>query len=96
LEEYVRDIQIDTWAIYEKIDLSKRKGKPVYKVMDIQGTWIYNSEVATSTQFSLKKNIINTKDEVLYLGQLTFVGEFYDVGKLIDRPIIKTGASQES
>ena len=35
IDEYIKDIQIDTWAIYEKIDLTKRKGKPVYKIMDL-------------------------------------------------------------
>jgi hypothetical protein len=47
-----------------------------------------------NTQYSLKKNIINTKDELLYLGQLTYVGEFYDIGKMIERPIIKKDAGE--
>jgi hypothetical protein len=35
MDEYIKDIQIDAWAIFEKIDLAKREGKPVYKIMDV-------------------------------------------------------------
>ena len=96
MDQYVKDIQIDTWAIYEKIDLAKREGKPVYQVMDMQGTWIANEETAINTNYYLKKNIINTRDAVLYLGQLSYSGEFYDIGKMINRPIIKTGVDDIS
>jgi hypothetical protein len=68
MDDYVRDIQIDSWAIFEKINLAQRQGKPVFQVMDLQGTWIPSQDVSINTNYLIKKNIINTKDEIFDLG----------------------------
>lgn len=87
---------MDAWAVYEKIDLTKREGKPVYKVMDLKGSWVFNEHVGTNTNYYVRKNIINTKDQYFYLGFLSFVGDYYDIGKMIDRPIIKSELKPET
>ena len=90
MDVYIEDIQIDSWAVYEKIDLTKRDGKPVLKIMDVQGTWVFNEHTAVDTIYYLKMNIINTMDDYVNLGFYSYIGEFYDIGKMIDRPIIKS------
>lgn len=96
MDEYVQDIQIDSWAIFEKIDLTKREGKPVYKIMDLQGTYVSSHSVGINTNYFLRKNIINTRDDVVYLGFYSYVGEYYDIGKMIDRPQIKSDLKPET
>jgi hypothetical protein len=44
----------------------------------------------------LRKNIINTRDDVVYLGFYSYVGEYYDIGKMIDRPKIKSDLKPET
>ena len=63
------------------MDLTKREGKPVYLVMDLMGTWIAYENIAISTYYSIKKNIIVTKDDLFYLGQISYMGDFYDIAK---------------
>jgi hypothetical protein len=46
--------------------------------------------MVTDTNYYLRKNIINTKDDWVYLGFYSYIGEYYDIGKMIDRPIIKS------
>lgn len=96
MDEYVKDIQIDSWAIFEKIDLTKREGKPVYKIMDLQGTWVANEHIGINTNYFLRKNIINTRDDIFYLGFYTYIGEYYDIGKMVDRPVIKSSVKPET
>ena len=62
IEKYVRDIQIDAWAVYEKINFQIRDGKPTFRVMDLQGTYIYDEKVAPQINFYLTKQNIETKD----------------------------------
>jgi hypothetical protein len=35
MEKYVRDIQVESWAIYEKIDFKIREGKPTFRIMEL-------------------------------------------------------------
>ena len=49
--------------------------------------------MAPEINFYLRQNIIATKDDLVYLGQYTYIGYFYDVGKFINRPRFKTGSN---
>lgn len=57
--------------------------KPVFLMNDIYMTDILNTKNVANNLFFLRKNVINTKDEFFYIGQLTMYDEFFDVGKLV-------------
>ena len=89
MDKYVRDIQVDPWAIYEKVNFAIRHGKPTFRVMDLLGTYLYDDKIAIQKNFYLSKNIIKTKDDIFYLGQYTYIGYFYSIGNMVDRPLLK-------
>ena len=42
--------------------------KPIYKVMDLIQTDLIGGEFVTNNNFFIRRNLINTKDEIFFLG----------------------------
>lgn len=63
--------------------------KPVFRMMDILTTDVLNGPNVANNNFFLQLNVINTKDEYAYLGQLTQYGEYFSIGKFINRPTVR-------
>lgn len=85
-------MQIDAWAVQEKMDFLKYGGKvekPVYRVMDLYTTDLINEKNVPDHNFFLRRNIINTMDDYFTLGQSTYEGEYYSVGKFVNRPKLR-------
>jgi hypothetical protein len=52
--------------------------KPIFKVMDLMLTNVLGGEHVNLNNFFISKNVINTKDEYLYFGQYTYIGEYFN------------------
>ena len=63
--------------------------KPVFLMNDLFMTDLLNEKNVAQNNFYLRFNVINTKDEYFYIGQLTQYDEFYDVGKVVSRPQVR-------
>ena len=63
--------------------------KPVFLNMDLFVTDLLNEKNVVDNNFYIRRNVINTKDEFFYIGQLTQYGEFFDVGKHMVRPKVR-------
>lgn len=58
----------------EKMDFlkyGKKTIKPVFLMNDLYMTNVLNEKNVANNLFFLQRNIINTKDEFFYIGQLT-------------------------
>jgi hypothetical protein len=64
--------------------------------MDLKGTFLYDDKIATQMNFYLSKQIIETKDDYFYLGQYSYKGYFYALGKQVMRPVLKQGLDEIS
>lgn len=45
--------------------------KPVFLMMDLYVTDLLNEKNVANNLFYIRRNVINTKDEIFYIGQLT-------------------------
>lgn len=63
--------------------------KPVFLMNDLFLTNVLNEVNVAMNLFYLRLNVINTKDEFFYIGQLTMEDEYFDVGKVVHRPIVR-------
>jgi|TARA_B110001450_G_C17635976_1_gene487190 hypothetical protein len=63
--------------------------KPVFLMNDMFLTNVLNEVNVPENLFFLRLNVINTKDEFFYIGQLTMEDEYFDVGKMVQRPTVR-------
>ena len=96
IDTYVKDVQVDAWAVYEKVNFQIRDGKPTFRVMDVQGTYVYDDKHASQVNFYLSKQVCETKDSYFYLGQYSYKGYFYNIGKMVPKQLIKQGLDEIS
>ena len=90
--EFKNDIQVDAWALQEKMDFlfyGGRLTKPVFLMMDIYTTDLLNEVNVPNNNFFLRRNVINTKDEFFYIGGLTQYAEYFSMGKFVSRPTVR-------
>jgi hypothetical protein len=52
-------------------------------------TDVINEKNVPNNNFFLRRNVINTKDDFFYIGQLTQYGEYFTVGKFVNRPKVR-------
>ena len=57
--------------------------KPVFLMNDLFMTNVLNEKNVANNIFYLRYNVINTKDDYFYYGQLTMADDFFDIGKLV-------------
>ena len=92
IETYYEDIQVDAWALQEKMNFLMYGGKtikPVFLMMDLYVTDLLNEKNVANNLFYIRRNIINTKDEFFYIGQLTQIAEYFEVGNHVVRPTVR-------
>ena len=89
IEEYVKDLQIDTWNMFEKIDYTDYIDRPAYRVQDIIGSSLVTPGRVDKLILYLRQHYVETQDEWMQLGQYTFKGYFYQIGKTVNRPTVK-------
>jgi hypothetical protein len=69
--------------------------KPVFRPMEMFTSDALKvsgaSGVIPNRNFYLSRNVINTIDEYLTLGAYTYEGEYYSVGKYINKPFFTDG-----
>ena len=60
IDEYVKDVQIDTWNMFEKINYGDYVGKPVYRVQDILGSYMINPGKVDNLVLYFRQHYIET------------------------------------
>ena len=71
IDDFYYDIQVDTWALQEKMNFLEYGGKtkkPVFLMNDLYMTNVLNAQNTAFNLFYLRLNVINTKDEFFYIG----------------------------
>lgn len=71
IDEFYKDIQVDSWVIQEKMNFLLYGGeliKPVFLIMDLLFTDLLNGSNVPTNNFYIRRNVINTKDDIFYLG----------------------------
>ena len=83
IADYVKDIQLDTWVAFYKMDFLDKVQQSTYKVNDIFDSQMLNADRNTIVQRNymyLRKNDMQLEDDFLQF-DYTGVGTYYDVGK---------------
>ena len=66
-----------------------RTDKPVFKTMELYISDLLNNENVNNHNFFLSKNVIETMDDFFFLGQMTYEGEYYSIGKYLNTPTVR-------
>ena len=60
INDFIYDLEIDSWIIYEMVDYSIFNKKPVYKVMEVFARTLLNKDVSQEVQMYLRQHEIET------------------------------------
>lgn len=97
IDDYVKDLELNVWAINSKINFTDRVTLPAFRVQDMYHSTILNTSqevVVRRPYIYLRKNLIETEDNIVYPFSKDFSGTFYDVGRAIERPLTKYGDNE--
>jgi hypothetical protein len=83
IDEYIRDIEIETWSIYQSIDFLEYGKLPVHNNMDLIRINVLDTMYSLVDNLSLNYHYVNTKDDYFQLGQYSWIGDFYQVRKVL-------------
>ena len=83
IDDYIRDIEVGTWAIYNSVDFTIYGELPIQTKMDLIKFNVMDEKFALIDNLSIAKNMIYTQDDYFQLGQYTHIGEFYDVHNVL-------------
>lgn len=74
-------MQVDTWAIYHKIDFKNYTSFPAYKIMPIFGSQLMGSTSSSGIMVAKMMNMVRhnfeMEDDLIHFGQKTSRGNFY-------------------
>ena len=68
INAWIKDLQIDTWAIYEKVNFGNYDSKPTFRVMDKLSIHLASERETIINNVALYYNTIETEDSLLRLG----------------------------
>lgn len=68
IDEYIKDIQVDSWVIQQRIDFSLYEVKPIQVGMQLLDTHILNNDYTAENVMTLRQHTITTEDAFLQLG----------------------------
>ena len=86
IDDFIRDITVDTWALFEKMDFNAYDRKPVFTLMENFGTYLLDPEVGPNVMLLLRKHSLETEDSYMRLGQLSEEGTFFQIARTLNRP----------
>lgn len=89
----MKGIQVDTWAIYHKIDFKNYTTYPTYKVMPVFGSQLLgatsSSGIMTAKILNMVRHMFEMEDDLIHFGQKTSRGNFFQLESNYDAPILK-------
>jgi len=86
IDIFMEDLQVDVWQLGEKIDFLKYGQKPVFKAAELVASELLNDpRVTIERLLLLRRHEIETEDDFISLGQQTYSGQFYRIGKDLQR-----------
>lgn len=92
IDKYIKGFQVDTWAIYHKIDFHNYDLQPSYKVMNIFGSTLLGTTVKTgilsTQQMQIVRHNFEMEDDLIHFGQKTSRGFFFQLSNHYNRPSI--------
>lgn len=90
--DYIKDISVETWAVYSKMNFTERRFEPSFRVYDLFHSTVINTDqnapLARNYMY-LRRNTATTEDNLIYPFFYDFNEKWYDVGKQIERPLTK-------
>lgn len=90
LDEFLKEVSIDYWAIQDRLDLTEHDKKPTRKVMQILGQHILSKDTVLRDTISIEQVKYETRDHFIHFGEPTERGEFYQVSDVVNRPLFKS------
>ena len=66
IAEYVKDVQLDTWVSYSKMNFLDRSVEPIFKVNDIFASYLLNTKkdsVIDRNYMYLRRNNLQLEDD---------------------------------
>ena len=58
INEWIKDVQIDSWSIDQNINFNIYDEKPTYEVMKLQNSWLLTPDINQHTAVVIVKNEI--------------------------------------
>ena len=88
IKEFLKDVTVDFWTIQQKMDVSNYDGNPSYKVMDLLGQHVLSSKDSIPREtITLQRVEYETYDHYMDFGGPTTKGNFFQVRKMVNRPM---------
>ena len=89
--DYIKDVQLDTWVAYRKMNFLDKTSDPTFMVNDIFSSEMLNNKpdhIINRNYMYLRKNNLQLEDDYLQF-EYTGTGTYFDVGKQFNRPLSK-------
>lgn len=77
INNYIRDFQIDTWSLQERMDFSLFDQRPVFYTMELLMRDLLDRDKTKYIDLMIQLNEIETSDDPISPGTPTFEGFFY-------------------
>ena len=58
INEWLRDVQIDTWTVYEKMDFQKYHERPTFRIHEKHEVFVLSEKRTIKSNVGLVKNVI--------------------------------------
>ena len=85
IDEWIKDIQIDSWVVQQSMDFEVYNEKPIFNDQKYLRSWLLSPTVSTNVYQMITKNFISTKDS-WFPNIETYSGEFYKITEIVHRP----------
>ena len=89
--KYIKDVQLDTWVAYRKMNFLDKSTDPTFLVNDMFSSEMLNNSpdnVIHRNYIYVRKNEYELEDDYLHF-DFTGTGDYFDVGKSVHRPLVK-------
>lgn len=99
IANYVRDVELDTWVTFRKMNFSDKIGEPNFIATDIFDAIMLNADpnhIIERNYMYLRKNFQEMEDTYYPFEYFSYEGDFYDVGKQFNRPLVKVNKEDKN
>ena len=80
INDYVEDIQIDTWVGFKQVNFLEHEKEPMFTVTENAGIYLLDANRATQNILSLKLSSVETQDSHFSLGWKSYFDTFATIG----------------
>lgn len=63
IDEFISDIQVDSWSKNEELDFNEFEKRPTFKIQGLLGSYLLNNHTIQNEMLSLREHEIEMEDD---------------------------------